>query len=257
MTAFHDPINAPAAMTASASPFPASPFGTSHFWANPLPELRGWITILLFLAAILANSAEPAKADIEVAHAINHHTEAPVEAGTDAAKTGRIRDAITILTPHANNGHAMANYILGLIYVRDHGALTSRPALSHRHFSRAASAGHVSSIFEAAFQFERGIGTAKDMGRAMHLYRIAARANHLNAQFNLAVLLSHRKAEYKTLQQAYFWAVAARNNAVRTGAGDRQESRIAALLDSIRPRIPHQAAAQASAAAARLTGQPV
>ena len=255
MTAFQDPINAATAMTASASP--PSPFCASHFWTNLLPDLRGWTTVLLFLAAILASGTGPAKADIEVAHTVNGHPEVPVEAGIDAAKTGRIRDAITILTPHANNGHAMANYILGLIYVRDHGALTSRPALSHRHFSRAASAGHVSSIFEVAFQFERGIGTARDMGRAIHLYRIAARANHLNAQFNLAVLLSHRKAEHKTLQQAYFWAVAARNNAVRTGAGDRQISRIATLLDSIRPRIPYQTAAQASSAAARLTGQPV
>lgn len=243
MTASHDPINA-AAGTVSAST------------TNLFPDLRGLFTVLLVLAAMLSTSAGPARADIEAPHAINGHAEAPVEAGIDAAKAGRIRDAIAILTPHADSGHAMANYVLGLIYLRDHGALTSRPTQSHRHFSRAA-AGHVSSIFEAAFQFERGIGTARDMGRAIQLYRIAARANHLNAQFNLAVLLSHQKAERKDLQQAYFWAIAARNNAVRTGAGDRQESRITALLGSIRPRIPHQSAAQASSAAARLTGQPV
>jgi hypothetical protein len=245
MTASHDPINDAAAGTVSAST------------TNLFPDLRGLFTVLLVLAAMLSISAGPARADIEAPHAINGHAEAPVEAGIDAAKAGRIRDAIAILTPHADSGHAMANYVLGLIYLRDHGALTSRPTQSHRHFSRAAAAGHVSSIFEAAFQFERGIGTARDMGRAIQLYRIAARANHLNAQFNLAVLLSHQKAERKDLQQAYFWAIAARNNAVRTGAGDRQESRITALLGSIRPRIPHQSAAQASSAAARLTGQPV
>jgi len=121
MTASHDPINA-AAGTISAST------------TNLFPDLRGLFTVLLVLAAMLSISAEPARADIEAPHAINGHAEAPVEAGIDAAKAGRIRDAITILTPHADSGHAMANYVLGLIYLRDQGALTSRPTQSHRHF---------------------------------------------------------------------------------------------------------------------------
>ena len=245
MTASHNPINTAAGETVTAS------------FANLFPDLRGLFTVPLVLAAMLPPGTAPARADIEAPNSINDHAEAPVEAGIDAAKAGRIRDAITILTPHASDGHAMANYVLGLIYLRDHNVLASRPTRSHRHFSRAAAAGHVSSMFEAAFQFERGIGTTRDMGRAIQLYRIAAGANHLGAQFNLAVLLSHQKAERKDLRQAYFWAIAARNNAVRTGADEMRNARITALVRSIRSRIPHQSAAQASSAAARLTGQPV
>ena len=95
------------------------------------------------------------------------------------------------------------------------------------------------------------------MGRAIQLYQIAARANHLNAQFNLAVLLSNSKAERHDLQRAYFWAIAAQNNALRTRDGRLKGAGITRLVTSIRSRIPHAAAAKASAAAARLTGQPV
>ncbi len=224
---------------------------------NQLGKIHGWLPTLLVAAALLAGGVGTASADLEVDR--NHRilANATVETGIAAAEAGRLHDAITILTPHAARNHAMANYVLGLIYLRDRGALKSRPDRSHRHFARAAATGHVASIFEAAFQFERGIGTARDMNRAMRLYQLAARANHLNAQYNLAVLLAHKDAKREDLQQAYFWAIAARNNAVRTGLENSSDSRITRLVRAIRTRIPHQAAAQASSAAARLTGQPV
>ena len=112
-------------------------------------------------------------------------------------------------------------------------------------------------MFEAAFQFERGIGTTRDMKRAVQLYQIAARTNHLNAQFNLAVLLSYAKAKREDLQRAYFWAIAAQNNAFKTGDDRLKEASITRLVTSIRSRIPHATTARASTAAAKLTGQPV
>lgn len=224
---------------------------------NPFSKIHGWLPTLLVVAALLAGSIGAASADIEVDRQQHFLASAKVETGIAAAKAGRLHDTITILTPHADRGHAMANYVLGLIYLRDRGALKADQALSHRHFARAAATGHVAAIFEAAFQFERGIGTARNIDRAIRLYQIAARANHLNAQYNLAVLLSHREAKREDLQQAYFWAIAAKNNAARTGNNVMSDSRITTLVKTIRMRIPHHAAAKASSAAARLTGQPV
>jgi TPR repeat protein len=229
--------------------------------ANPFPDIRRWLTALLLLTAIYSIGSRAASADIEIVLPGHSYADAsikaPVEAGIIAAKSGRLQDAITILTPHANMGHTTAKYILGLIYLRDRGALVARPVLSHRHFARAAATGHVASMFEAAFQFERGIGTTRDMNRAVQLNQIAARTKHLNAQFNLAVLLSHAKAKREDLQQAYFWAIAAQNNAFKTGDDRLKEASITRLVTSIRSRIPHAAAAKASTAAAKLTGQPV
>ncbi len=76
MTASHDPINAAAAGTVSAST------------TNLFPDLRGLFTVLLVLAAMLSTSAGPARADIEAPHAINGHAEAPVEAGSTPRRPG-------------------------------------------------------------------------------------------------------------------------------------------------------------------------
>jgi hypothetical protein len=255
MTRSHTTIAAPTGVSASTGT--AVGAKVSVPLANPFLDMRGWLTVLLILAAMLAAVTRPASADMEIVLPGHNNAEAPFEAGIIAVEAGRVRDAISILTPHADRGHAMANYVLGLIYLHDRGMMKARPAHAHRHFARAAATGHVASIFEAAFQFERGIGTARNMDRAIQLYQVAARANHLNAQFNLAVLLSNRKAERNDLQQAYFWAIAAQNNAFRAGDGRLTEAGITRLVTSIRSRIPHAAAAKASAAAARLTGQPV
>ena len=91
----------------------------------------------------------------------------------------------------------------------------------------------------------------------MRLYRLAAQSNHLNAQYNLAVLLSNGDGVDTDLRQAYFWATAAHHNAVRSPNPVLTESRIISLARTIRDRLPYQQATQASTAAARLTGQPI
>ncbi|MGB2001153.1 MAG: tetratricopeptide repeat protein [Candidatus Puniceispirillaceae bacterium] len=224
---------------------------------TPALDMRGWMATLLMMTALLAIGPRMAAADIAADQPDHISASAPVETGIAAAEAGCLRDAITILTPHADLGHATANYVLGLIYLHGNGEMAARPALSHTYFARAAAAGHVASIFETAFQLERGIGTDQDMDKAIHLYKIAARANHLNAQFNLAVLLLRHKADREGLQEAYFWAVAARHNAARTAKGALTEHRTASLARVIRSQITHQAATRAASAAARLAGQPV
>ena len=239
-----------------------TPIAASMSRMDRISLLRGSMMALLIVMAMLIQGGRPAVANSEATGINPILAEAPVAAGVAAAESGRLRDAIDILGPHAARGHTLANYVLGLIHFRDRGALRARPAVSHRHFARAAASGHVASIFEVAFQFERGIGTNRNREQAIRLYQVAASANHLNAQFNLAVLLSHQTAGREQLQQAYFWAIAARHNAIRkqTGRGGDDllsDTRITRLAAAIRSRIPHQAAAQASSAAARLTGQPV
>ena len=45
--------------------------------------------------------------------------------------------------------------------------MPARPELSHRHYKAAAHRGHVDSIFELAFQYERGIGTQANTDHAL------------------------------------------------------------------------------------------
>lgn len=240
-------------MTYPTTPIPASATRPMHdtFLSPLLRHVKGCVLALLLICGAGAAMADPARTMADPVTAPS-----TVKAGIAAAEAGRLAEAIKILTPHAEQGDAVANHTLGLIYMRRTGddAMT---ALSHQHFKRAAKSGHVGAVFEVAFQFERGIGTEPDLKRAIKLYQLAAHSNHLNAQYNLAILLSNGNGVEPDLQQAYFWATAAQNNAVRAPNRVLTESRISSLARTIRARLPYQKAAQASTAAARLTGQPV
>ena len=218
---------------------------------------RRWCLAVLCGMAALSAVATQAAADI-IANGPDTRATASLATGITAARAGQFGDAITILGQHAESGHVMAHYSLGLIYAKARGAaLPARPKLAHRHFRAAARKGHVGSIFELAFQFERGIGTAADMKTALRFYRIAAHNNHLNAQFNLAVLLSRGGTVKANPREAYFWALAAQHTARTRPQGALTFDKVTKLVKQIRSTLPHQAASQATRAATLLTGQPV
>ena len=79
----------------------------------------------------------------------------------------------------------------------------------------------------------------------------------LNAQFNLAVILSRGGTVKPDLREAYFWALAAQHRARTHPRGPLTVERLTKLVRQIRSALPHQAASQATRAATRLTGQPV
>jgi len=215
-----------------------------------------YLATLLGLVALAATTA-PVAAD-SVAASPHTQAAASLDTGIKAARAGRFADAVTILGRHAEAGHIKAHYALGLIYSKARGAaLPARPAPAHRHFLAAARKGHVGAIFELAFQYERGIGTGADMPTALKFYRLAAHGNHLNAQFNLAVLLSRGGTVKPNPREAYFWALAAQHNARIKPQGALTFEKVTRLVKQIRSTLPHQAASQASRAAIRLTGQPV
>ena len=194
--------------------------------------------ILIGAGTLAAHPADPAPAPAASPTAGPAADRAPsqssLQSGIAAAEAGRLSEAITILTPHAKRRDATANYTLGLIYMRGTGDAATAARLSHKHFENAAQRGHVGAVFEVAFQFERGIGTERDVKRAIRLYRLAAQSNHLNAQYNLAVLLSNGGGVEPDLPQAYFWAKAAHHNAIRSPNPVLTESRTRGLQGQLR-----------------------
>lgn len=241
-------------MTYPTTPIPASATRPMQDAVSSplLRHVKGCVLALLLICGAGAAMADPARTMADPVTAPS-----TVKAGIAAAEAGRLAEAIKILTPHAEQGDAVANHTLGLIYMRAKWISKAAEGLSHQHFKRAAKSGHVGAVFELAFQFERGIGTEPDLKRAIKLYQLAAHSNHLNAQYNLAILLSNGNGVEPDLTQAYFWATAAQHNAVRAPNRVLTESRISSLARTIRARLPYQKAAQASTAATRLTGQPI
>ena len=129
--------------------------------------------------------------------------------------------------------------------------------MPHQHYKTVAHKGHVDSISELAFQYERGIGTEANTNHALAYYWVAAAKDHLNAQCNLAVLLSRGGDVKPDLREAFLWATAARNNARFRPRGELTLEKVSRLAQMIRDRLPHQTASKAGLTATRLTGQPI
>ena len=70
------------------------------------------------------------------------------------------------------------------------------------------------------------------MDHALAYYRVAAAKNHLNAQYNLAVLLSRGGDVKPDLREAFSWAAAAKNNVrIRPrGSGRRGSGKVFATM---------------------------
>ena len=135
-------------------------------------------------AAILLTGTAPATPLVDSA------PKATVADGFIAIHEGNFREAVAIWTPHAEAAHPVVHCGLGLVYSRDRGAgMPARPELSHQHYKAAAHRAHFDSIFELAFHYERGISTEANTNHALAYYWVAAAKNHLNVQYNLAVLL--------------------------------------------------------------------
>ena len=208
-------------------------------------------SVFMMLAMLVSPAAASDKPVLEVA-------QATVIDGMKAVRDGRFQDAITIWGPHAERGNPLANYGLGLIYAKQRAPdMPARPVLAHHHYKAAAKKGHVGAVFELAFQYERGVGTEENIEHALGLYRVAAVKNHLNAQYNLAVLLSQGGKVKTQLREAFFCAVAAQHIASIRPQGELTFEKVTQLVRTIRVKLPHQIASKTGRAATKLTGQPV
>ncbi len=133
-------------------------------------------------------------------------------------------------------------------------AMAAMAAMAHEYFKRAAQQGHIGAVFELAFQFERGIGTAPDMKSARLLYKVAARKNHLNARYNLAILLAAGNGGKADFKQAYVWVLAAHSKALKTSHTVLTPQRVSKLAQKIRTKIRYHDAVKARRVAVHLTG---
>ena len=198
--------------------------------------------------------------------------------GMMALRAGEFATAYTILQPIAVSRSVHAQYAVGLILAkqgqqlpadtfdshsiraitdlaeRDARRKAVRETQAHQMFVAAARQGHIGAVFELGFQFERGIGTSADIDKALQMYRIAAAKNHLNAQYNLAVLLSAGKDGKPDFAKAYLWAIAAQNNAIKTMHPVLTPQMMNSLARRIRSKIRHGDAVRARRAVASLTG---
>ena len=156
----------------------------------------------------------------------NHGAHAQsLDEGLAALAAGRHHAAFTILAPHAESDHPIAQLAMALMYERGQGVPTdatvaaawirraanlNQPHAQHelgiryyqgngvprdftaarQWWSRAAQQGLVDAQFNAGLMAARGLGGPADVELALSWYRPAAKQGHALAAYGLGVLLS-------------------------------------------------------------------
>ncbi|HJP55142.1 MAG: hypothetical protein QF511_08560 [Rhodospirillales bacterium] len=92
-------------------------------------------------------------------------------AGMRAYEAKDYETALRELQPLAEAGDALAQYRIGVMYLRAHGAVKDE-AEAVRWFREAAGRGHKDARFNLAYMLANGTGVAKDEAEAARLFRI-------------------------------------------------------------------------------------
>ena len=121
---------------------------------------------------------------------------APVAAGQtfdEAAAAYERRDYATAVRGfrvHAGQGHAGAQYNLGLMYANGEG-VPEDDAEAVKWYRKAAEQGHASGQFNLGGMYANGWGVPEDDAEAVKWYRKAAEQGHASAQFNLGLMYAN------------------------------------------------------------------
>lgn len=126
----------------------------------------------------------------------------------DAAK---VNEASKWYAMAASDGHAIAAYNLGLMYVRGTG-VQKDAAAARKYFGQAAAAGHVNAMYNLGYLYDDTEGTPTDYSQAFRYYYQAAERGHAAAQAKLAALYGLGKGVRKDHKAAMHWLQRAAKN---------------------------------------------
>ncbi len=107
--------------------------------------------------------------------------------GLAAHGRGDYETALREWTPLARQGHADAQYFLGVAFSLGQGVLRD-DAVATRWYRRAAEQGHVSAQHQLGITYHGGRGVPRDDAEAAKWYRRAAEQGHAKSQAALAAI---------------------------------------------------------------------
>jgi TPR repeat protein len=115
---------------------------------------------------------------------------ADLAAGMEALKNRDYATALKEFLPLAQQGNALAQSDLGLMYEEGHG-VPQDYAEAVRWYRRAAEQGNARAQFNLGLMYEGGHGVPQDYVEAVRWYRRAAEQGNARAQNNLGLIYAH------------------------------------------------------------------
>jgi uncharacterized protein len=128
--------------------------------------------------------------------------------GSNAYEKGHYQSAIRILLPLAQAGDSVAQYYVGLMYLKGQGVSkdTTRAIDSLR---KSAEAGNAYARTYMGAIYRRGEIVQTNYQEAMRWYLLAAKQNFKNAQYSIALIHYQGLGVPKDIRQAHVWALIA------------------------------------------------
>ena len=145
---------------------------------------------------------------------------ADFEKGVEAHKKGDYETALREWRPLAEQGHAWAQYGLGLMYRKGEGVPQDYiEALKWLRLS--AEQGEASGQDGLGLMYSRGYGVSQDYRKAVKWYRLAAEQNHQQGQYNLGVMYNNGYGVIQDYVLAHMWLNIAASNGYKDGVEAR------------------------------------
>ena len=129
---------------------------------------------------------------------------ADFDAGVAASKSGDYAAALKEWRPLAEQGHANAQFNLGVMYENGWGVPEDH-AEAVRWYRPAAEQGHTKAQFNLGVMYDRGQGVPQDYAEARRWYHLAAEKGHALAQAKLGFLYETGHGVLQDYVQAYMW----------------------------------------------------
>jgi len=145
---------------------------------------------------------------------------ADFEKGLTAANQGDYATAIKEWTPLAEQGNAIAQYNLGVMYERGWGVVQNYKT-AVKWYTLAAEQGYASAQYNIGVLYNNGDGVVQNYKTAVKWYTLAAEQGNASGQHNLGGMYGNGDGVLQNYIYAHMWY----NIAASSGASNAAENR--------------------------------
>ena len=142
---------------------------------------------------------------------------ADFQAGMDATIRGDYTTALREWRPLAEQGDALAQYNLGVLYRKGRG-VPQDDVQARQWYAKAAAQGQAKAQFNLGTLYFNGEGVPKDYPQALRWFRLAADQGEAVAQTKIAIMYDEGQGVSQDLVQAYKWYSLAATNGDKPAA---------------------------------------
>ncbi|CAH9019262.1 tetratricopeptide repeat protein [Candidatus Nitrosacidococcus sp. I8] len=114
------------------------------------------------------------------------------------------RIAFGLLNKLAHQGHAIAQYNLGVMYTNGQGVAQNDEQAAY-WYQQAAEQGNTLAQFNLGNMYDNGQGVTQDYEQAVNWYQKAAKQGNTLAQYNLGVKYNNGQGVIQNYKQAAYW----------------------------------------------------